>query len=81
MAKAKGVPVRFEDRQQIDRLVGTHEHQGVAALGAAKPAIELEDLLAARSAQGLLVLLMESKIHTIWARSCGLLWLRARMAW
>jgi 23S rRNA (guanosine2251-2'-O)-methyltransferase len=57
LAKAKGVPVRFEDRQQIDRLVGTHEHQGVAALGAAKPAIELEDLLAAKTPQGLLVLL------------------------
>jgi 23S rRNA (guanosine2251-2'-O)-methyltransferase len=60
LAKAKGVPVRFEDRQQIDRLVGTREHQGVAALGAAKPAIELEDLLAPktpRSLRGLLVLL------------------------
>src|ERR1700727_2251303 len=57
LAKAKGVPVRFEDRVQIDRLVGTREHQGVAALGAAKPAMGLEDLLAAQSPQGLLVLL------------------------
>ena len=31
--------------------------RGVAALGAAKPAIELEDLLAAKNPQGLLVLL------------------------
>ncbi len=57
LAKAKGVPVRFEDRVQIDRLVGTREHQGVAALGAAKPAMGLEDLLAAQTPQGLLVLL------------------------
>jgi 23S rRNA (guanosine2251-2'-O)-methyltransferase len=57
LAKAKGVPVRFEDRVQIDRLVGTREHQGVAALGAAKPAMGLEDLLAAKTPQGLLVLL------------------------
>src|ERR1700677_2177638 len=57
LAKAKGVPVRFEDRAQIDRLVGTREHQGVAALGAAKPAMGLEDLLAAQTPQGLLVLL------------------------
>ena len=34
-AKSRGVPVRFEDRQQIDRLAGTREHQGVAALAAA----------------------------------------------
>ena len=57
LAKAKNVPVRFEDRAQIDRLVGTREHQGVAALGAAKPAMGLEDLLAAKTPQGLLVLL------------------------
>jgi 23S rRNA (guanosine2251-2'-O)-methyltransferase len=57
LAKSHGVPVRFEDRQQMDRLAGTREHQGVAALAAAKPAVELEDLLRAKTAQGLLVLL------------------------
>ena len=57
LAKSRGVPVRFEDRQQVDRATGTREHQGVAALGAAKPAVELEDLLAAKGGQGLLVLL------------------------
>jgi 23S rRNA (guanosine2251-2'-O)-methyltransferase len=49
--------VRFEERSQIDRLAGTREHQGIAALAAAKPALELEDLLAAKTPQGLLVLL------------------------
>jgi len=57
LAKSRNVPVRFEERQQIDRLTGTREHQGIAALAAAKPAVELEDLLRAKSAQGLLVIL------------------------
>jgi 23S rRNA (guanosine2251-2'-O)-methyltransferase len=57
LAKSRGVPVRFEDRAQIDRLAGTREHQGIAALAAAKPTIELEDLLANKADQGLLVLL------------------------
>jgi 23S rRNA (guanosine2251-2'-O)-methyltransferase len=57
LARSKSVPVRFEDRLQIDRLAGTREHQGIVALAAAKPALELEDLLAAKTPQGLLVLL------------------------
>jgi len=57
LAKSRGVPVRFEDRQQVDRLAGTREHQGIAALAAAKPAAGLEDLLRAKNEHGLLVLL------------------------
>jgi 23S rRNA (guanosine2251-2'-O)-methyltransferase len=57
LAKSRGVPVRFEDRGQIDRLAGTREHQGIAALAAAKPTVELEDLLADKTERGLLVLL------------------------
>jgi 23S rRNA (guanosine2251-2'-O)-methyltransferase len=57
LARSKSVPVRFEERSQIDRLAGTREHQGIAALAAAKPALDLEDLLAAKTPQGLLVLL------------------------
>jgi 23S rRNA (guanosine2251-2'-O)-methyltransferase len=57
LAKSQGVPLRFEERSQVDRLTNTREHQGVAALAAAKPAVELEVLLARKSAQGLLVLL------------------------
>lgn len=57
LAKSRGVPVRFEEREQVDRLAGTREHQGVAALGAAKRAVELEDLLAKKTERGLLVLL------------------------
>jgi 23S rRNA (guanosine2251-2'-O)-methyltransferase len=57
LAKSHGVPVRFEDRPQLDRLAGTREHQGIAALAAAKPAVGLEDLLHAKNPRGLLVLL------------------------
>lgn len=57
LAKSSNVPVRFEERLQVDRLTGTSQHQGVAALVAAKPAAELEDVLRSKNAQGLLVLL------------------------
>jgi 23S rRNA (guanosine2251-2'-O)-methyltransferase len=60
LAKSRGIPVRFEDRIQLDRAAGTREHQGVAALVATDAAISLEELLArhrAGSAAGLLVLL------------------------
>jgi 23S rRNA (guanosine2251-2'-O)-methyltransferase len=56
-AKARNVPVRFEDRQQVDRLAGTREHQGIIAMVAAKQSVELEDLIAAHNGHGLLVLL------------------------
>lgn len=56
-ARERGVPVRFEDRVQLDRLAATPEHQGVVALAAAKPALSLEDLLASGPRHGLLVLL------------------------
>lgn len=57
LAKSRGVPVRFEDRQQVDRLAETREHQGIAALAASKPVVGLEDLLRANAANRLLVLL------------------------
>src|SRR6202046_319971 len=37
LAKAKGVPVRFEDRLQIARLGGTRGHPGGAAGGGGGP--------------------------------------------
>ncbi|HWF38409.1 MAG TPA: 23S rRNA (guanosine(2251)-2'-O)-methyltransferase RlmB [Candidatus Acidoferrales bacterium] len=57
LAKSRGVSVRFEERQQLDRLVGTAEHQGIVALGAAKSVLGLDDLLHDKSGHGLLVLL------------------------
>ncbi len=57
LAKSHGVAVRFEDRHQLDRLAGTREHQGIVALGAAKPVLALEDLLRENTEHGLLILL------------------------
>jgi 23S rRNA (guanosine2251-2'-O)-methyltransferase len=60
-AREHGVPVRFEERAQLDRLAGTAQHQGVVALAGAKKAASLEDLLGAGAGRGenagLLVLL------------------------
>lgn len=61
LARSRGVPVRFEDRAQVDRLAGTRDHQGVVALAAARSALSLEDLLAQISGapehKGLIILL------------------------
>ncbi len=54
LARQRGVPVRFEAREQVDRLAGSREHQGIVALAAAQQALALEDLVtkvAAQSAQ------------------------------
>src|SRR6266403_1308528 len=61
LARKQGVPVRFEDRGQIDRLANSKDHQGVVALAAARAAASLEDILAHANAghgqPGLIVLL------------------------
>lgn len=57
LAKSRGVPVRFENRDQIDRLVGAREHQGVAALSSARATVELPDLLRQKTDRDLLVFL------------------------
>jgi 23S rRNA (guanosine2251-2'-O)-methyltransferase len=56
-ARERGVPVRFEDRNQIDRLAGSRDHQGVIALAASRATLALEDLLAKKTGDSLLVLL------------------------
>jgi len=60
LARKQGVPVRFEDRGQIDRLANSKDHQGVVALAAARAVATLEDILAHANSghgQGLIVLL------------------------
>jgi 23S rRNA (guanosine2251-2'-O)-methyltransferase len=58
LARRHGVPVRFEERAQVDRASGTREHQGVVAFAAAKPPATLTDLLrVSDTGPGLLVLL------------------------
>ena len=56
-ARERGVPVRFEDRNQIDRLAASRDHQGVIALAASRATLALEDLLAKKTGDSLLVLL------------------------
>lgn len=57
LARSRGVPVRFEDRAQLDRASGSQNHQGVIAFAASKAAIEIEDLLKNESPSQVLVLL------------------------
>jgi len=57
LAREAGVPVRFEDRVQLDRLAGSEAHQGVVAVAAAKSAGTLGDLIAQAGPDALLVLL------------------------
>lgn len=57
LARSHNVPVRFEDRAQLDRICGTQQHQGVVAFAASHAAVELEDLLASAAERCLLVLL------------------------
>ena len=61
LARRGGIPVRFEDRAQLDRIAGTREHQGVVAIAAAQPAATLEDILSNANQEkgrpGLIVLL------------------------
>jgi 23S rRNA (guanosine2251-2'-O)-methyltransferase len=46
LARRHGIPVRFEERGQLDRAAGTRDHQGVVALGAARAASTFDDILA-----------------------------------
>ncbi len=57
LARERGVPVRFEERRQLDRAAGTREHQGAVALPAAQRSLALEDLLRREPQAGLIVLL------------------------
>ena len=45
LCRERGIPLRFEPREALDRLAGHAVHQGVIALGAAQPHADLEDVL------------------------------------
>ncbi len=61
LARERSVPLRFEDRGQLDRLADSKDHQGVVAVAAARAAATLENILAAANSssaqKGLIVLL------------------------
>lgn len=45
LARKQSIPVRFEERKQLDRLANSSDHQGVVALAAARAAATLDDIL------------------------------------
>ncbi|HEV2615808.1 MAG TPA: 23S rRNA (guanosine(2251)-2'-O)-methyltransferase RlmB [Candidatus Acidoferrales bacterium] len=49
LARSRGVPVRFEDRAQLDRAAAAEHHQGVVAFTASRETLDIEDLLAGHS--------------------------------
>lgn len=62
LARKRNIPVRFEERSQLDRLADSKDHQGVIALAAAATSATLDDILAKANAgaggeKGLIVLL------------------------
>lgn len=63
LARGYNIPVRFEERGQLDRLAESKDHQGVVAVAAARASTALEEILAAANAgagrgeKGLIVLL------------------------
>ena len=57
LARQRGVPVRFEERVQLDRLAGRAEHQGVVAIAAAKRAATLAEIIHQAGEDALLVML------------------------
>jgi 23S rRNA (guanosine2251-2'-O)-methyltransferase len=57
LSRDRGISVKFEPRSLLDRKSEGGTHQGVLAICAARPAIELEDLLADLSPLPVLVVL------------------------
>ncbi|HEV2306440.1 MAG TPA: 23S rRNA (guanosine(2251)-2'-O)-methyltransferase RlmB [Candidatus Acidoferrales bacterium] len=59
LARSRGVPVRFEERAQMDRSAASEHHQGVMAFAASRASVELEDLLAADATENQLLVLLD----------------------
>ncbi|HLW83141.1 MAG TPA: 23S rRNA (guanosine(2251)-2'-O)-methyltransferase RlmB [Candidatus Acidoferrales bacterium] len=59
LARSRGVPVRFEERAQMDRSAASEHHQGVMAFAASRASVELEDLLAADTSKNQLLVLLD----------------------
>ncbi len=54
-----GVAVRFLTRPEIDRMVGNNGHQGVVAVTSAKRYCDVDDLLAAKRGDHLLIVVLD----------------------
>jgi 23S rRNA (guanosine2251-2'-O)-methyltransferase len=54
-----GIPVRFLQRTELDRMAGNAAHQGVVAVTSAKQYNELEDVIAAKRGQYSLIVVLD----------------------
>ena len=54
-----GIPVRFLQRTELDRMANTAAHQGVVAVTSAKQYNELEDVIAAKRGQYSLIVVLD----------------------
>jgi 23S rRNA (guanosine2251-2'-O)-methyltransferase len=54
-----GVPVRFVQRSELDRIAGSAGHQGVVAVTAGKQYADLDDLLTAKRGQHSLIVVLD----------------------
>src|ERR1700758_5234842 len=54
-----GVPVRFLQRTELDRMAGNAAHQGVVAVTSAKQYNDLEDVIASKRAEYSLLVLLD----------------------
>ena len=54
-----GVPVRFLQRAELDRMAGNAAHQGVVAVTSAKQYSDLDDVIAARHGRHSLVVILD----------------------
>jgi 23S rRNA (guanosine2251-2'-O)-methyltransferase len=58
-ARSAGVAVRFLPRDQLDRLAGTSQHQGIAAQVAARGYADVSDILEQRRGEKAFVLVLD----------------------
>lgn len=54
-----GVPVRFVQRTELDRMAGNAGHQGVVAITSGKQYAELDDVLAAKRGEHTLIVVLD----------------------
>src|SRR5262245_17716196 len=56
-ARKSGIPARREPRAALDRLAGSHNHQGVIAILAAAAYADADDLISSANSDSILILL------------------------
>jgi len=57
--RRQGVPVRFVERAELDRMAGNNAHQGVVAVTSAKQYNDLDDVIAAKRGEHSLLVILD----------------------